>query len=182
MDKLLILKPLLTLNFGKKLTLNICLLYRQPSMIFRQFLLQFEKLLLDLSSKNTDHSMIVGEMNIDTLFTACNCHNIGEYQLLLSSFGYSISNNEATRQTHASSTCIDHFISRVHLNVTTLKTSLSDHYALVAHKATFLEDTQSMDIRWRNFKFLQKQENVLKFLFVLTKKNKRIAGKILITC
>ena len=141
-------------------------------MIFRQFLLQFENVLLDLSSeKNTDHSMIVGQMNFYTLSTACKCHNIGEYQLLLSSFGYSISNREATSQTRASSTCIDHFISRVHLNVTTLKTSLSDHYALVAPIATFLEDTQSVDIRWRSFKILQKEENVLKFLFVLTKKN-----------
>ena len=48
-------------------------------MNFRQFLLQFKNLLLDLSSKNTDHLMIVGDMNIDTLCTACNCHNIGNY-------------------------------------------------------------------------------------------------------
>ena len=56
----------LTLNFGKKLILNICLRYRQPSMNFRQFLLQFENLLFDMNSKNTDHSMVVGDMNIDT--------------------------------------------------------------------------------------------------------------------
>ena len=90
--------------------------------------------------------MIVGDMNIDTLATARNCHNIDEYQLLMSSFGYSISNSGATRQTHASSTCIDQFISKTHLNVTTLKTSLSDHSALVAPIETILEDTQSMDI------------------------------------
>ena len=129
---------MLTLNFGKKLTLNICSLYRQPSMNFRQFLSQFENLLLDMNSKNTDHCMIVGDMNIDTLGIARNCHNIDEYQLLVSSFGYSISNREATRQTHASSTCIDHFLTKVHLNVTTLKTSLSNHYALVAPIANFL--------------------------------------------
>ena len=140
--------------------------------------MQFEDLLLDLSSKNTDHLMIVGDMNIDTSCTACNCHNIGEYQLLLSSFGYSISNSEAIRQTDASSTCIDHIISRVHLNVTTLKTSLSDHYALVAPIATLLEDTQSMDTQWRSFKFLQKKENVLKFLFVIDQKNlKELRGR-----
>ena len=135
-----------------------------------------------MSPKNTDHSMIVGDMNSDTLGTARNCHNIGEYHLLLSSSGYTISNSEATIKTHASSTCIDHFISKVHLNVTTLKTSLSDHYALVAPIATFLEDTQSMDIQWRSSKFLQKEDNVLKFLFVIDQKIKRIAGKILITC
>ena len=89
-----------------------------------------------MTSKNTDHSMIVGDMNFDTLVVAGNFHYFDEYQLLLSSFGYSISKSEATRQTYASSSCIDHFISKVHLNVTTLKTSLRDHYTLVATIAT----------------------------------------------
>ena len=94
---------LLPLKIHKKMILNICLLCRQPSRNFRQFLSQFENLFLDMSSKNTDHSMIVGDMIFDTIVVAGNCHYFDEYQLLLSSFGYSISKSEATRQTYASS-------------------------------------------------------------------------------
>ena len=150
---------LLLLNFRKKTVFKY--LHTVPTTIkeFQTiFFSQFENLLLNLSLKNTDHSMIFGDMNIDTLSIARKCHYIDKYELLLSSLGYPISNSEATRQTHASSSCINHFISKVHLNVTTLKTSLSNHYALVATIATFLENNQSVDIQWRNFKVLQRNK------------------------
>ena len=54
------------------------------------------------------------------------------------------------------------------MSVTTLNTSLSDHYALVASIGPFLDDSDNFKIG-RNLKILNKNQNILRFLFVLHK-------------
>ena len=48
------------------------------------------------------------------------------------------------------------------MSVTTLKTSLSDHYALVTSIGPFLDDSDNSKIG-RNMKTLNKNEKILKF-------------------
>ena len=86
--------------------------------------------------------------------------------MILSFFGFFISNSEATRETASSSTCIDHIISKYDMSVTASKTSLSDHYALIASIGPFLDDSDNSTIG-RNLKILNKNQNFLKFLFNL---------------
>ena len=105
-------------------------------------------------------------MSLDILDVSRNSRLIEDYELILSFFGIFISNSEAKRETASVSTCIDHIISKYDMSVTTLKTSLGDHYALVASIGSFLDDSDNSKIG-RNLKLLNKNENILKFLFVL---------------
>ena len=159
----------LTLSLAIKLKLNVCLMYRPPSINSKHFLTQFEDLLVSLNSKQCQNSIIVGDINLDILDVSRNSRLIDEYKLILSFFGLFISNSEATRETASSSTCIDHIISKYDMSVTTLKTSLSDNYALVASIGPFLDNSDNSKIG-RNLKILNRNENILKLLFVLHQK------------
>ena len=110
----------LTLSLGSKQKLNICILYRPPSINSKHFLTQFEDLLVSLNSKQCQNSIIVGDMNLD-IMDVHNSRFIEEYKLTLSFFGFFISNSEATRETASSSTYIDRIISKYDMNVTTFK-------------------------------------------------------------
>ena len=105
-------------------------------------------------------------MKLDILDVSRNFRLNEEYKLILSFFGFFKSNSEATRETASSSTCIDHIISKYDMSVTTLKTSLSDHYALVTSIGPFLDDSDNFKIG-RNLKTLNRNENILKCWFVL---------------
>ena len=119
---------------------------------------------MNLKSKQCQNSIIVGDMNLDILDVSRNSRLIESYKLILSFFGFFISNSEATRETASSSTCIDHIISEYDMSVTALKTSLGDHYALIASIGPFLDDSDNSKIG-RNLKILNKNQNILKFLF-----------------
>ena len=133
-------------------------MYRPPSINSKHFLTQSEDLLVSLNSKQCQNSIIVGDMNLDFLDVSRNSRLIEEYKLILSFFGFFISNHEATRETASSSTCIDHIISKYDMSVTTLKTALSDHYALVASIGPFLDISGNSKIG-QNLKILNKIEN-----------------------
>ena len=126
----------LTFSLGSKQKLNVCMMYRPPS-INSKHLTQFEDLLVKLNSKQCQNSTIVRDMNLDILDVSRNSRLIEEYKVILSFSGFFISNSEATRETASSSTCIDHIISKNDMSLTTLKTSLSDHYALVTSIGPF---------------------------------------------
>ena len=156
----------LTLNLGSKQKLNVCMMYRPPSINSKHFLTQFEDLLVNLNSKQCQNSIIEGDMNLDVLDVSRNSRLIEEYKLILSFFGPFISNSEATRETASSSTCFDLIISKYDMSVTNLKFFLSDYYALVASIGFFLDDSDNFKID-RNLKILNQNENILNFLFVL---------------
>ena len=132
-------------------------MYRPPSINSKHFLTQSEDLLVSLNSKQCQNSIIVGDMNLDFLDVSRNSRLIEEYKLILRFFGFFISNHEATRETASSSTCIDHIISKYDMSVTTLKTALSDHYALVASIGSFLDNSGNSKIG-QNLKILNKIE------------------------
>ena len=76
----------LTLSLGSKQKLNVCLMYRPPSINSKHFLTQFEGLLVNLNSKQCQNSIIVGDMILDILNVSRNSRLIEEYKLILSFF------------------------------------------------------------------------------------------------
>ena len=93
----------LTLSLGSKQKLNVCMMYRPPSINSKHFLTQLEDLLLNLNSKQCQNSIIVGDMNLDILDLSRKTRLIEEHKLIINFFGFFISNSEATRETESSS-------------------------------------------------------------------------------
>ena len=75
--------------------------------------------------------------------------------------------SEPTRVTENGATCIDHFITEDFYPVTVIKTTISDHYALLGELPFSVEMPGKTVIYTRNFEKLKLADNLLKLLFLL---------------
>ena len=146
---------------GKK-RINFCVLYRPPSEKIQNFLETFESLLFKINAMK-EETIICGDFNID-IFDAYH----QQYQNLINSFNYEMQNAEPTRVTKFTSKCIDHNLSKQSKEVSTLKWSFSDHYALIYDFDFSVSSSQSNEFYYsRDFKFFENEQNYLNFLFIL---------------
>ena len=110
-----------------------------------------------------EETIICSDFNIDISDTY---HQ--HYKNLINSFNYEMHNAEPTRVTKFKSRCIDHILSKQSKEVSTLKWTFSDHYALLYGFDFSVASSQSNDFYYnRNFKFFQIEQNYLNFLFIL---------------
>ena len=117
-------------------------------------------------------SIIFGDLNIDTLKTDCDHENCVS---LLSAYDFQLRNFEPTRVTSKSKTCIDHMISPNDILTETNKTTISDHYSVLAKcpETGRLDKTKEKHFV-RNLKTI-KGDGALKFLFLLDQKLERLS-------
>ena len=110
-----------------------------------------------------EKTIICGDFNIDISDTY---HQ--QYKNLISSFNYEMQNAGPTRVTKFTSKCIDHILSKKSKEVSTLKWTFSDHYALLYDFDFSVSSSQSNEFYYsRNFKFFENEQNYLSFLFIL---------------
>ena len=77
-------------------------------------------------------------------------------------------NTEPTRVTKFTSKCIDHILSKQSKEVSALKWTFSDHYALLYEIGFSVSSSQSNELYYSlNFNFFVNERNYLKFLFIL---------------
>ena len=115
--------------------LNICAVYRPPNGKIADFLDDLEDLVFELKSRRGSMVMC-GDFNLNTINP--DDTNVKNYLDLLGSFDLQVINKEPTRVRATqvindikwSSTCIDHFISDDDYEVETIKTTISDHFAI----------------------------------------------------
>ena len=73
------------------------------------------------------------------------------YCEIIESLGYRIQNNESTRKTNLSSSCIDHIITDDDLVCKTYEISISDHYPILSKVLFWLHSIdQKRIIKYRN--------------------------------
>ena len=110
-----------------------------------------------------EETIICGDFNIDISDTYRQ-----HYKNLINSFNYEIQNAELTRVTKFTSKCIDHILSKQSKEVSTLKWTFSDHYALFYEFNFSVSSSQSNEFYYsRNFKFFENEQKYLNFLFIL---------------
>ena len=110
-----------------------------------------------------EETIICGDLQIDISDTY---HQ--QYKNLINSFNYEMQNAEPTRVTKFTSKCIDHVLSKQSKEVSTLKWTFSDHYALLFEFDFSVSSSQSNEFYYsRNFKFFENEQNYLNFLFIL---------------
>ena len=149
----------------------VCVVYRPETMRLTQFFPKFEHVLHFINSFNHE-SIIFGDFNIDTLKTDCDLEN---YVSLLNAYDFQLRNFEPTRVTPKSRTCIDHMISQNDILTETVKTTISDHYSVLAKfPKTGRREKNREQQSVRNLKTI-KGDGALKFLFLLDQKLKRIS-------
>ena len=140
-------------------------------MRLTKFFPKFEHVLHFINSFNHE-SIIFGEFKIVTLKTDCDHEN---YVSLLNAYDFQLRNFEPTRVKSKSKTCIDHMISQNDILTETIKTTISDHYSVLAKfpKTGRREKTREQHFV-RNLKTI-KGDGALKFLFFLDQKLKRLS-------
>ena len=106
----------------------ICVLYRPPSPNLDKFFNFFESMLHFLQTKNSK-TLIFGDFNINILEKSLMKKRYCE---IIESHVYRIQNNEPTRKTNLTSSCIDHIITDdlIFFVCKTYKISISNHYPI----------------------------------------------------
>ena len=99
------------------------------------------------------------------------------YKTLFKSFDLDFCLSEPTRVTENSAKCIDHFITEDFNPVTVIKTTISDHYALLGELPFSAEMPGKTVIYTRNFKKLRLDDNLLKLLFLLHVEMEKLSDK-----
>ena len=117
-----------TFKFDEANTKSFCVIYRPDAVRFGKFAELFESLLEFLSTLKND-CIIFGDFNVDTLVDDSENK---QYLNLLRAYGFSVQNNEPTRVTSTTATCIDHVSAKSFLKIKTMKLTISDHYGLEA--------------------------------------------------
>ena len=77
-----------------------------------------------------EEMLFCGDLIVDILV---NYSFLVDYKNLLLSFGLKLLNEEPTRETTHSSSYIDHVFATMHHEVSTLKCTISDYYALLVN-------------------------------------------------
>lgn len=151
---------------------NICLVYRPHINKMSHFLPEFENLLQFLRKLKYD-TVLFGDFNIDSLKYSTDRIN---YDNVLSAYNFKRQNNEPTRVTATSSTCIDHLITSYQVENKTIKSTISDHYSVMGEIPGILTAPELNEIRTTNVRNLKKikGENSLNFLFLLDQKLKKL--------
>ena len=141
----------LTITIWNKLTyFTICTVYRSPNQTYSTFLENLDYLLNELRLLKRN-PVIVGDFNFDIL-AKDEKPEVLSYKTLLKSFDLDFCLSEPTRVTENSATCIDHFITEDFYPVTVIKTTISDHYALLGELPFLVEMPCKTVIYTRNFK------------------------------
>ena len=160
-----------TFKFDEANTKSFCVIYRPDAVRFGKFLELFESLLEFLSTLKND-CIIFGDFNVDTLVDDSENK---QYLNLLRAYGFSVQNNEPTRVTSTTATCIDHVSAKSFLKIKTMKLTISDHYGLEAEIPFFPCSKKSFDQLMplsRNINHIR--NNSLNLLFLLDQKLRKI--------
>ena len=139
-----------TFKFDEANTKSFCVIYRPDAVRFGKFLELFESLLEFLSTLKND-CIIFGDFNVDTLVDDSENK---QYLNLLRAYGFSVQNNEPTRVTSTTATCIDHVSAKSFLKIKTMKLTISDHYGLEAEIPFFFvfkEIIRSIDATFKEY-------------------------------
>ena len=112
------------------------------------FLSEFENLLQFLRKLKND-TVLFGDFNIDCLKYSLDRTN---YENILSAYNYKRQNSEPTRVTATSSTCIDHLITSYQVEHKTIKSTINDHYSVLAETpgiktVPVSSDTKTINVR-----------------------------------
>ena len=96
-------------------------------------------------------SLIFGDFNIDILI---NEENKNVYESLLAAYNFRIRNYLPTRIQRLTQPCINHVITGDHVEITTLQTTISDHFSVIAEVPleNFVCGQSSSQIYFRNLK------------------------------
>ena len=106
-----------------------CVLYKAPSINQDTFLKIWIRI-LHCVSQIKEEILFCGDLIVDILV---NSSFLVDYKNLLLSFGLKLLNEEFTRETTHSSSCIDHVFANMHHEVSTLKCTIKNHYALLVN-------------------------------------------------
>ena len=159
-------------NFDTKAIRNLCVIYRPHSHKTPRFLQEFEKLLEFLRRLKND-TILCGDFNIDTIKES---KDKSEYEKLLLAFDFERQNFEPTRVTPTSATCLDHIVTSYQINTETIKTTISDHYAVLgAISGVIVKESKNRKMKQlsRDLRKI-KGGNALKFLFLLDQTLKKL--------
>ena len=137
----------------------------QVNQTYSTFLENLDYLLNELRQLK-GNPVIVGDFNFDIL-AKNEKPGVLSYKTLLKSFDLDFCLREPTRVTENSATCIDHFITEDFHRVTVIKTTISDHYALLGELPFSVEMPGKTVLYTRNFKKLKLDDNLLKLFFLL---------------
>ena len=113
-------------------------MYRPHINKMSHFLPEFENLLQFLRKLKYD-TVLFGDFNIDSLKYSTDRIN---YDNILSAYNFKRQNNEPTRVTATSSTCIDHLITSYQVENKTIKSTISDHYSVMGEIPGILTGTK----------------------------------------
>ena len=155
----------------------ICVLYRPPSANLDKFFNFFESMFHFLRTINSK-TLIFRDFNINILEQSSRKKKFCE---IIESLGYQFQNNEPTRKTNLTSSCIDHIITEDNLVCKTYE--FLDHYPISSKVPFWLHSIdQKRIIKYRNLNQLTDQK-LLNFFFLLdqnlkTKSTESTDGKI----
>ena len=147
-------------NHSKK---HFCVLYKAPSMNQETFLLNLDSLPHDVSQIK-EKIWCCGDLNVDNLV---NSSFLVDYKNLLLSIGLKLLNEEPTRKTTHSSSCIDHVFANIYHEVSTLKCTIRDHYALLFNTDLERHFDMNTSRKYRDFRCLLEETTACKLLFLL---------------
>ena len=159
---------LIAVHFGEKILGNFCVVYRPQSHKMKDFLLNFEDLLLFLRTLK-HYSVLFGDFNIDTLKEN---EDRSDYENLITAYCFKRQNSEPTRVTPTSLTCSDHLLISFPVKNETYKTTFNDHYTVIGEifiDTTCSQEKQQNFFKNRNLKNI-KGDEVVNFLFLLDQK------------
>ena len=98
-----------------------------------------------------EETIFCGDFNIDISDTYPQ-----KYKNFIHSFNYEMQNPEPIRVTKFTSKCIDHILSKQLKEISTLRWTFSDHYALLYEFDFSVSSSQSNELFYsRNFNFLR---------------------------
>ena len=131
--------------------------------IRKLFLLILDSLLHDVSQIK-EQIWCCGDLNVDNLV---NSSFLVDYKNLLLSIGLKLLNEEPTRETTHSSSCIDHVFANIYHEVSTLKCTIRDHYALLVNTDLERHFDMNTSRKYRDFRCLLEETTACKLLSLL---------------
>ena len=134
---------------GTILDTTFVVVYNPPSQNKIDFNTSFDQFIYSLTKSSC---IFLGDFNIDILKRDSTTLM---FEGSLQSRGYSVLNNEPTRVTRTSSTCIDHVISNTSYvdTIDTLQYCISDHFPLLGC-INFAPESPCQSTKYRSLRFL----------------------------
>ena len=142
-------------------------IYRSTTFAISSFLELFENYLTTFHHLKGDH-IVCGDFNIDFL-----CSHNSRFFNLLKSFNLNLQNHFATRVSINSEKCIGHIFSDKFFTCNTVRTDISDHYALLFRSNNSTENNCVATILYRKLNKMAESEIVFNYLFLLNHEIKK---------